>query len=270
MSTVENIRKKFESKLTSDVENLQYGKHDSTLVEETASTATSNPPEKDAVSKSNNSSEGNSYDAFDKLLANSTNNPHFKSKLPLTRTYSRNSCKNKKSKVKVCDKVVSFENDENRKKIVDWLNDNKNKFDRLTQTQQIVAQDIFNEESAASFNVPSISQQNSRHLNNLSCEHPFDDVDESMCYTRSLGDLMLDDNCCKVYLKRHTICCEYLDDRVKHSNKLNVDVEDVVLQMLEEKCLDNIDVEMSANNLEEKKVKMNFPRRCCYFYACSF
>lgn len=51
--------------------------------------------------------------------------------------------------------VQNFENNENRNSIIVWLNDNKNKFDKITQSQQSVSSSKFSQES---FDLPSVSQ----------------------------------------------------------------------------------------------------------------
>lgn len=72
--------------------------------------------------------------AFDKLMVNQ---PHT--------TFNRKGTKrvyiNKKKKPKVEYNILEFDNHENKTAVLQWLNDTRNKFDRLSQTQNVTTED---------------------------------------------------------------------------------------------------------------------------------
>lgn len=57
-------------------------------------------------------------------------------------------------KLRTTARIKSFKNNENRDSVIHWLNDNKNRFDRITQTQRSVSSRY----SQESLDMPSVSQ----------------------------------------------------------------------------------------------------------------
>lgn len=94
-------------------------------------------------------------DAFDLLMETSPADLTVKKNKNI-KTYSRNRDKQDNNK-EFYQKLVEFEDNNYRLNIIDWLCDNRNRFDRLTQTQSIIDDD--SDVSTYSFNMSSISQE---------------------------------------------------------------------------------------------------------------
>lgn len=100
-----------------------------------------------------NTSPENKRDVFD-LVAELSDNEFTLNRKKTDKTYARKKQVKEKDEM-IYQKLTNFEDDAYRLKIIDWLCDSKNKFNRLTQTQSIIDDDS---SIASSLDMPSISQ----------------------------------------------------------------------------------------------------------------
>lgn len=94
-------------------------------------------------------------DAFDILLESYAPNTNLK-RSSNVKTYARKKEK-PDSNGTLYQKLIDFEDDNYKLKIINWLCDNRNKFDRLTQTESIIDDDSVS--SICSLDLPAISQE---------------------------------------------------------------------------------------------------------------
>ncbi|GJQ70625.1 hypothetical protein Trydic_g23016 [Trypoxylus dichotomus] len=171
-------------------------------------------------------------DAFDLLLGSPVGSCTFK-KQSNHKTYT-----NKKNRQDIDQKLINFEDNQYRLMIIEWLCDNRNKFDRLTQTQSIIDDD--SKSSVSSLDLPSMSQERS-----LISWCPKD----KKLTSRRTRSLEVHVRQSKVKTRRNN---SFSGDSGKDLENLNIEDADSdkdipnkeqinIMQILEEKCLNIID-----------------------------
>nr|CAI5828985.1 unnamed protein product [Callosobruchus analis] len=176
-----------------------------------------------------NSQHSSECDPFDRLLKKS------KDTLKFNRKSARNVYTNRK-KGGIRDKenkVLDFEDDKNKEAVLNWLNDTRNQFDRLTQTQGMVPS--ANDEL---MNLPSVSQPNiietqRKRAKSLDLENGQNIVKSkrySYNYTSDHDNYNIEDTNTEGIISEEKII-----ERAK---------ENVILHLLEDELLDKMDQEV--------------------------
>lgn len=181
----------------------------------------------------------NKEELFDRLLEPVSSNLRRNIK-----TYSNK----KKTNVSEC-RLLEFHDCKNREQIIHWLNDNQNLFDKLTQTQP---QDSYSVMSDVTFDMPSVSQQNtprSRKKKKIKPRSPY------KLRARSL-DITIEKNGRKCRNKRHSLAggtpsLEYLhiDEIVTNEDVAIPAQKDAInlIDLMEDEYLDNIEREITTH-----------------------
>ncbi|XP_025830588.1 putative leucine-rich repeat-containing protein DDB_G0290503 [Agrilus planipennis] len=201
-------------------------------------------------------------DPFDLLLESSNILPHSTFKSKVIKTYSAKS-KTDRNHVYV-DKVVEFQDNTNKTRILHWLSDTRNKFDNITLTQ--TQNEDQNSESSLvnSFDMPSISQVHkkgkpkvNKSMKHVATQNLHTKNNKKNLKNKRAASL---DRCVirKVYpkhrLKRHSIACESQD----YDNMIIETVDS------ESECRDNENSKKHWSLLEEqclRDIENNTPKR---------
>ncbi|XP_044268828.1 uncharacterized protein LOC123014008 [Tribolium madens] len=186
-------------------------------------------------------------DLFDRLLE-----PGFVNLHKNIKTYS-----NKRKASRANDThLLEFHDCKNREEIVQWLNDNRNAFDRLTQTQ---TQDCCSavSDTAATFDMPSVSQQNTPSAKRARKRNVKHRRSPYKLRARSL-DIRIKKNGPSGRSKRHSLAGDtpeledyHIEDAVTDEEVYIPAPKDAmeIIDLMEDEYLDNIEREM----LQDKK-----------------
>ncbi|VEN38924.1 unnamed protein product [Callosobruchus maculatus] len=189
------------------------------------------------------SQHNSDYDAFDRLLETSDNT------LKVNRKSIRNVYSNKKrDKRNRENKILDFEDDKNKEAVLNWLNDTRNQFDRLTQTQNtLLAID-------EPINLPSVSQptmieKQRRRAKSLDFENKQNVVTPKRYSYNHISD---HDN--------YNIEDPNTEGIISEEKVIEKAKENVILHLLEDELLDKMDQEVIPpnritcdNEIKEKK-----------------
>ncbi|KRT80531.1 hypothetical protein AMK59_6735 [Oryctes borbonicus] len=170
------------------------------------------------------------------------------------RTYTK---KKNKNITEEATQKLSFEDNWHQLRIVEWLSDNRNEFERLTQTQLVIDDD--SESSTSSLDLPSISQEGKLIQGTSKNKRLVNRRTKSLEYKVKRS---------KIKSKRHNSYSGDSGNDVEDLNIEDADSEDMlrreqrnIMQMIEEKCLSIIDSQAMLQDKENDSKKQKKTRK---------